>query len=89
MNKKNVRKSIKEIEKLQENTPEGRIVDADTILVDYISVCDYEFPGFAQDIFNIWKKSKDKKAVEEMFYEFTDTDFETYLDECIYKISRQ
>lgn len=90
INKENdVRKIIEEVEYLNNNTPDGIITDADTILVDLIENCDYNFTGFAQDIFNIWKKSKDKEAVEQMFYEFTGTEFNDYLEDCISNISRK
>ena len=81
-------KIIKEVEELNNNTPEGLIIDADTILVDLIESCDYEFSGFAQDVFNIWKNSTDKVAVEQMFYEFTDVEFIDYLLMCKEKITR-
>lgn len=80
---------IEEVEELNNNTPNGIIVDADIILADVLEESDFEFYGFSQDIFNIWKNSSDKKAVEKMFYEFTDMEFETYLEECIKKISRK
>ena len=79
---------IEKVEFLNDNTPYGVIVDADTILVDLIARCDYSFSGFAQDIFEIWKKSTDKKAVEQMFYEFTDCEFHDYLTKCAETISR-
>lgn len=79
---------IKEIEQLNDSTPDGMICDADTILVDLIEECDYQFSGFAQDIFNIWKNSTDKKAVEQMFYEFTDMEFVDYLKKCKEEITR-
>lgn len=82
-------KLIKEVEDLNNNTPDGEIVDADTILVDLVQNCDYEFTGFAQDIFNIWKNSADKKAVEQMFYEFTDMEFSSYLMKCKEEITRK
>lgn len=79
---------IYNVEKLHYSTPEGEIRDADIILRDLIDGCDYEFYCLAQDIFNIWKASTDKKAVEQMFYEFTDTEFEDYLKKCKEEISR-
>ena len=79
---------IKEVETLNDNVPDGQIVDADTILVDLIQENDFEFSGFAQDIFNIWKESTDKKAVEQMFYEFTGMEFDRYLMKCQSDITR-
>lgn len=79
---------IEEVERLSDNVPDGQVIDADTILADLIQKCDYEMTGFAQDIFNIWKQSSDKKSVEMMFFEFTDTDFSEYLDLCKKQISR-
>ena len=81
-------KMIKEVETLNDNTPDGIIVDADTILVDLIEDCDNEFTGFAQDVFNIWKGSVDKAAVEQMFYEFTGVEFIDYLMKCKEEITR-
>lgn len=77
------------VEYLHNNTPEGIICDADTILVDHLETNDFEFIGIAQDIFNIWKKTKDKKAVEEMFFEFVGIEFKEYLKECLEKITRK
>lgn len=78
---------IEEVEKLNANTPNGVIVDSDTILVDLIENCDHEFSGISQDIFNIWKQSSDKKSVEQMFYEFTDMEFVEYLEKCKVEIT--
>lgn len=95
----NIEKLLAEVEKLNDNTPVGCIRDADTILVDLIEENDFEFFGFAHDkgsatikgagtIFNIWKNSSDKEAVEQMFYEFTDMSFKEYLEKCKREISR-
>lgn len=68
---KEINKMIKQVEKLYKNTLNGIIIDADTILKDLIDESDFEFPGISQDVFNIYRKSNDKQAVKEMFYEFT------------------
>ena len=79
---------IEQVEKLNNNTPEGRIVDGDTILADLIENNDFELPGMCQDIFNIWKNSTDKEAVEQMFFEFTGLEFVSFLEKCKEEISR-
>lgn len=81
-------KLLKEVEKLNANTPDGVVVDADTILVDVIQKNDFEITGIAQDIFNIWRNSSDRKAIEQMFFEFTDMEFKDYLKKCEREITR-
>ena len=81
-------KLLKEVEKLNANTPDGVVVDADTILVDMVQENDFEITGIAQDIFNIWRNSSDKKAVEQMFFEFTDMEFKDFLEKCKKEITR-
>lgn len=74
---------IQKVEKMMENLPDGFIRDADTVLVDILlKEADHTFSGFAQDIFNIWRKSSDKKSIEQLFYEFTDYEFPDYLKKC-------
>lgn len=72
-----------ELEEIQNNIFIGKIKNADTVLVDTLNHQDYEFPGISQDIFNIWKSSSDKEAVEQMFYEFTGLEFNEYLQKAI------
>ena len=82
------REKIRQVELLNTSTPEGIIIDSDTILADLLSNVDNEISGFSQDIFNIKKRSKDKDAVKQMFFEFTDTEFDDYLDKCMKEITR-
>ena len=62
--------------------------DEDTILVDAIEACDFEMTGIAEDIFNIYEKSTDKKSLEQLFFEFTDIEFSDYLEKCIKRIDK-
>ena len=82
------REKIRQIEFLNSSTPNGMIIDSDTILADLLMNVDNEVTGFSQDIFNIYKRSKDKDAVKQMFFEFTDTEFDDYLDKCMKEITR-
>lgn len=83
-----IKQLIRKVEILNDNTPNGKIIDADTILADLVENCDYQFTGFAQNIFNIWKRSSDKRAVKQMFFEFTGIEFEDYLKKCKEEITR-
>ena len=82
------REKIRQVELLNSSTPNGMIIDSDTILADLLQDVDNEVTGFSQDIFNIYKRSKDKDAVKQMFFEFTGTDFDDYLDKCMKEITR-
>lgn len=72
---------ISQVEKLHN----GVIIDTDTILADLVQNND---EWFAQDIFNIWETSTDKRSVEQMFFEFVGVEFNEYLRRCIDGISR-
>lgn len=74
--------AIQTVEYMAEHLPNGLIRDADTVLVDILKEANFEFSGFAQDIFNIWRKSSDRKSVEQMFFEITDCEFMDYLKKC-------
>lgn len=82
------REKIRQVELLNSSTPDDMIIDSDTILVDLLLNVDNEVTGFSQDIFNIYKRSKDKDAVKQMFFEFTDMEFDDYLDKCMKEITR-
>ena len=81
-------KLLKEVEELNNNTPDGWIKDSDTILADIVQENDFEITGIAQDIFNIWRNSSDKEAVEQIFFEFTDMEFKDFLEKCKEEITR-
>ena len=81
-------KLLKEVEELNNNTPDVWIKDADTILADIVQENDFEITGIAQDIFNIWRNSSDKEAVEQIFFEFTDMEFKDFLEKCKEEITR-
>lgn len=82
------REKIRQVELLNSSTPNGMIIDSDTILADLLQDVDNEVTEFSQDIFNIYKRSKDKDAVKQMFFEFTGTEFDDYLDKCMKEITR-
>ena len=84
--------TIKKIEKIGKSLDEfaskignevALIQDADTILADLIEQKGHRYPGIAQDIFEIWTQSSDKRSVEQMFYELVGIEFNDYLDKCI------
>ena len=58
--------------------------DADTVLCDLMGQVDFECNGIAQDIFDMWKRKDDsgRKAIEQMFYLFTEVTFDNYLMKC-------
>lgn len=84
-----IRDKIKIIRSLCDNTPDGVVIDADTILADIADANDMHENGISTDIFNIWEKSNDKKSVEMMFFEFTGVKFTEFLDSCIEKTTRK
>jgi len=79
---------IAQAERLYNSTPNGVIVDADTILFDLLEKANHEFSGIALDVFGIWKESSDKSSVEQMFFEFTDVEFADYLERVIAETTR-
>lgn len=83
-----IKQMIIEVENLNNNTPNGLIKDADTILGDILSECDYDITGIAQCIFNLWKTSYDQRAVEQMFYLFTDMELADFLEKCKKEITQ-
>lgn len=88
MDLKSMTTLLQEVERLNNNTPNGVIIDTDTILADIIKEADFEVTGLAQEIFNTWRRSSDKKSVEEVFYSLTGIEFANYLLKCQKELSR-
>lgn len=88
-NEKYIEKLMDEVEQLHNETPDGEICDADTILADIIQNQDFEFDftGIAGDIFTFWHRSSDKKSVEDMFHALTGVQFVDYLEKCKQKLT--
>lgn len=74
--------AIQTVEDMAEHLPNGLIRDADTVLADIMQEANFEINGLAKDIFNIWRKSSDRKSVEKMFFDLTDCDFMSFLEKC-------
>lgn len=84
-----IQELIYKVKELNGSTPNGAIRDADTLLYDTIEEADFEITGIAECILLAWEKTSDKKAVEEMFYIFTNMHLEEFLEMCINKITRE
>lgn len=87
-NSKDLYARTEEVLRLLENTPNGRVVDADTILKDLLDETDFEVSGLACELIQIWRNATDKASVEQLFCLFTGCAFEDYLDQCIRDTSR-
>ena len=71
------------------NTPDGPVVDADTILCDIMQDVAFDETGLADEIFNIWLSSSDRVSVENLFETFTGVSFECYILSCIARTTRR
>ena len=78
------------IEQIEDKTEKIEVLpmwggsDADTVLCDLMEQVDFECNGIAQDIFDMWKRKPEsgRKAIEQMFYLFTEVTFDNYLMKC-------
>lgn len=73
---------------LAQSTPNGVIHDPDTVYADIMSKVDNEVSGIAREIFRLWEESRDRKALEELFFALTGVKFETYVDLCLIQTTR-
>ena len=71
------------------NTPDGPVVDGDTILCDIMQNVAFDETGLADEIFDIWLNSSDRQSVESLFQIFADMSFEDYVLSCIAKTTRK
>ncbi len=90
----NTESLLDKVIELHNSTPDGQIQDADTILSDIFDelkdeCADGDLTGFSDELFGIWKNSKDKESVEKMFELFTGVSFENYLLRCQEEITRK
>lgn len=58
---------IESIKELDKNTPEGSIIDPDTLLADILDEADHEVSGLAREIFEIFKKVQIKSPLKSYF----------------------
>lgn len=84
-----VGKKAQQVVDLLENTPDGTVIDADTILADLLEKANFEETGMAAELLGIWARSDDWASVEQLFCLLTDCDFEHYLDMCIANTTRK
>ena len=88
MNEKNLDLAVK-VKTFLANTPTRELREADAILYDSIEETKFEITGIAECVLRTWEKSSDKEAVEEMFYVFTNMQFEDFLNKAIAAITRE
>ena len=83
------KKKIERVKELQNAAPNGIIIDADTILADFVEEADFEVSGLSNELFEIYEKSRDKECFKRMFEVFTESTFDEYLSSCIKRITRE
>lgn len=71
------------------NTPDGPVIDGDTLLCDIMQGVAFDETGLADEIFNIWLGSSDRLSVENLFETFTGVSFENYVLSCIARTTRR
>lgn len=60
----------------------GIVHDADTVLADIMQEADFEITGLGKEIFDIYKKTRDREAFENLFYSLSGETFEEYIIRC-------
>lgn len=72
---------IAEVERLREEHKEEIFEETSFTFAELLSRCNNGFISISDEVFEVWKSSSDRKAVEEMFRLFTDMDFLEYLED--------
>lgn len=84
--------SVKKALRLYENTPNGYIVDADTILADVITDAadNSEETGIGSDLLELWLDgtNTERSVIEAVFYNLTGVEFSSYIARCIEETTR-
>lgn len=62
------------------NTPDGVIIDGDTVLQNIMEQADFEETGISNEIMQVWLDSNDKDSIEKLFNVFTGCTFRAYVD---------
>ena len=81
-----IKNMIAQVRKLVREIPDiciDELHDPDTILADVVDVASCCETGISEEVFAIWEKSSDKKAVEELFYSLCGVTFKDYLKRCV------
>lgn len=81
--------NVQTVRQLNAKTPDGIIQDADTILEDIMEERDTEVSGIADEIFDIYQNSSDRKAVKALFEALTGAKFTDYIINCYKNITRK
>lgn len=76
-------KKINEIQNLQSEFKNHNKIIADAVLSQIMSEVDCNTIQFSDKVFEIYNKSNDKNACEELFYKLTGVEFQEYLNTCI------
>lgn len=87
--KLSLEKKARKALELYRQTPEGEIIDADTILADAVETADFAMTGLGEETIQIWQRSIDRESVEQVFYNLAGIEFETFLDRCIKETTRR
>ncbi len=80
---------VSQVRRIIENPPDSRtITDPDTVLADTLQAADLEANGIAEDLLDLWQKSRDREGFEALFELLADKSFDGYLDAAIAQSSR-